>query len=85
MFNEKLVNELNKGYGFKCRVFPYALHITSKCDEWIAEFVGDKLILKHINKNNAKTRSHTQRIYLDLSFMFKSISSHDEFKDLILN
>lgn len=80
MFDEVIINSLNEGYNFKCRVFPTTLHITSKIDEWIAVYQGHKILLKHINKRNNKTRTHEQRKYLDLKYMFDSIKKHDEYK-----
>lgn len=56
------------------------IRIVSQYDEWIAEFHSSFYIyLKHINNKDSKTRSHLQRRFRDLEYMFKSINQHDRY------
>lgn len=80
MFDEREVQKLNTIYNFKkCTVFYDTIYISSEFDEWIAEHKGNHIKLKHKNKKAQKTRSHHQRNYFDLPYMFNSIKEHDDF------
>lgn len=85
MYNESEVSKLADKYELKVRVFPNAIFITSKYDEWVAEINHKEYIrLKHINKSKLKPkgkfRTHQQDIFTDMKVMFECINSHDQMK-----
>ena len=88
---EEEVQEVNKNYGFDCRVFgsvKYStIYINTKIGEWIVEVLGDNtMILKHSN-NHRKLHTHIHRNkkdnrprkFYDLPFLFESLNNHDKF------
>lgn len=78
------LQKLSAKYQVDFRIFGNdKLYFHSKNDEWMAEISNNKIVLKHIEKDKSKTRTHVQRVYGNLplayQYMFSHMHEHDRF------